>query len=114
MKRSARMFVALAAVAALPAAAEPSDPPKHPSVETLQRLIVDKAPQTRVETPDHERITARRIDIVDDTGVIRMTLSGKTPAPIIDGLQYKRAFNLAGPSRPRVTVPSSTCMHRAR
>ncbi|WP_423179915.1 hypothetical protein [Stenotrophomonas sp. CASM110] len=32
----------------------------------------------------------------------------KTLAPIIDGLQYKRAFNLAGPSRPRVTVPSSS------
>lgn len=96
MKRSARMFVALTALAALPAAAEPSESPKRPSVETLQRLIVDKAPQTRVQTPDHERITARRIDIVDDTGVIRMTLSGKTPAPIIDGLQYKRAFSVAG------------------
>ena len=25
-----------------------------------------------------------------------MTLSGKTPAPIIDGIQYKRAFNVSG------------------
>ncbi|KAG1441684.1 hypothetical protein G6F57_018639 [Rhizopus arrhizus] len=97
MKRSACTFVVLTTLAAMPVAAEePSDSPRRPSIETLQRLIVDKAPQTRVETPDHERITARRIDIVDDTGVIRMTLSGRTPAPIIDGLQYKRAFNVAG------------------
>ncbi|PTA71331.1 MULTISPECIES: hypothetical protein [unclassified Stenotrophomonas] len=78
------------------AASDDAASPRRPSVETLQRLIVDKAPQTRVETPDSERITARRIDIVDDQGVIRMTLSGKTPAPIIDGIQYKRAFNVAG------------------
>lgn len=70
--------------------------PKRPSVEQLQKLIVSESPQTRVEKPDQERITARRIDIVDDNGVIRMTLSGQTPAPIIDGLQYKRAFNVAG------------------
>lgn len=78
------------------AASDDAASPRRPSMETLQRLIVDKAPQTRVETPDSERITARRIDIVDDQGVIRMTLSGKTPAPIIDGIQYKRAFNVAG------------------
>ena len=70
--------------------------PRRPSTEQLQRLIVDRSPQTRVDAPDSERITARRIDIVDDKGVIRMTLSGKTPAPIIDGIQYKRAFNVAG------------------
>jgi hypothetical protein len=78
------------------AASDDAVSPRRPSVETLQRLIVDKAPQTRVEAPDSERITARRIDIVDEQGVIRMTLSGKTPAPIIDGIQYKRAFNVAG------------------
>lgn len=70
--------------------------PRRPSVETLERIIETRTPETRVETPDHDRITARRIDIVDENGTIRMTLSGQTPAPIIDGIQYKRAFNVSG------------------
>ncbi|MNC33018.1 hypothetical protein D3C75_813990 [compost metagenome] len=70
--------------------------PKRPSVEQLQKVIVSTSPQTRVDAADKERITARRIDIVDENGVIRMTLSGQTPPPIIDGIQYKRAFNVAG------------------
>ncbi len=78
------------------ASAQDAAPPKRPSAEQLERLIVDRSPQTRVDTPDSERITARRIDIVDDKGVIRMTLSGQTPPPIIDGIQYRRAFNVAG------------------
>ncbi|WP_315385999.1 hypothetical protein [uncultured Stenotrophomonas sp.] len=78
------------------ARAEEQASPKRPTVEQLQKVIVSQSPQTRVQTPDNERITARRIDIVDEKGVIRMTLSGQTPAPIIDGIQYKRAFNVAG------------------
>lgn len=70
--------------------------PRRPSVETLERIIETRAPETRVAEPDHDRITARRIDIVDENGTIRMTLSGQTPAPIIDGIQYKRAFNVSG------------------
>mgnify|MGYP007086361743 CR=1 FL=1 len=70
--------------------------PRRPSVETLERIIETRTPETRVAAPDHDRITARRIDIVDENGVIRMTLSGQTPAPIIDGIQYKRAFNVSG------------------
>ncbi|WP_297799756.1 hypothetical protein [uncultured Brevundimonas sp.] len=78
-----------------PAFAQDAEP-KRPSLEVLNRIIQDRAPQTRIEDPDHERISARRIDIVDADGTIRMTLSGETPAPIIDGIQYKRAFNVAG------------------
>lgn len=70
--------------------------PRRPSVETLERIIETRTPETRVAAPDHDRITARRIDIVDENGVVRMTLSGQTPAPIIDGIQYKRAFNVSG------------------
>ncbi len=70
--------------------------PRRPSIETLEKIIETRIPETRVETPDHDRITARRIDIVDADGTIRMTLSGSTPPPIIDGIQYKRAFNVAG------------------
>ena len=70
--------------------------PRRPSVETLERIIETRTPEIRVAEPDHDRITARRIDIVDENGTIRMTLSGQTPAPIIDGIQYKRAFNVSG------------------
>ncbi len=70
--------------------------PSRPSLGALQRIIESRSPETTVATPDHDRITAQRIDIVDENGVIRMTLSGRTPAPIIDGIQYRRAFNVAG------------------
>lgn len=82
------------ALIASPALAQ--DAPRRPSIEALEPLIQSRSPETRVETPDHDRITARRIDIVDDDGVIRMTLAGATPSPIIDGIQYKRVFNVAG------------------
>ena len=88
-------FVFAALCAASPVSASEAVP-KRPSVETLERIIESRTPQTRVDAPDHDRITARRIDIVDENGVIRMTLSGRTPAPIIDGIQYRRAFNVAG------------------
>ena len=90
---------ALALAIACPAAAQEASPdvaPKRPSLEVLERIIETRTPQTRIETPDHDRISARRIDIVDADGTIRMTLSGATPPPIIDGVQYKRAFNVAG------------------
>lgn len=96
MKHAVCTALALASAFVCSAHAVEPAAPKRPSVEQLQKLIVSESPQTRVEKPDQERITARRIDIVDDNGVIRITLSGQTPAPIIDGLQYKRAFNVAG------------------
>lgn len=95
MKTLDCIILAVSSLALHAHAAEQASP-KRPSVEQLQKVIVSRAPQTRVEAPDSERITARRIDIVDQNGVIRMTLSGQTPAPIIDGIQYKRAFNVAG------------------
>ncbi|MFG3450269.1 hypothetical protein ACGFZ3_17005 [Stenotrophomonas sp. NPDC047960] len=95
MKTLDCIILAVSSLALHAHAAEQASP-KRPSVEQLQKVIVSRAPQTRVEAPDSERITARRIDIVDENGVIRMTLSGQTPAPIIDGIQYKRAFNVAG------------------
>jgi len=85
----------LATLTAVPAMSQDAEP-KRPSLDVLNRIIEDRSPQTRIEAPDHDRISARRIDIVDADGTIRMTLSGETPAPIIDGIQYKRAFNVAG------------------
>jgi hypothetical protein len=88
-------LLSLASLAATTAMAQ-EDEPRRPSLEALNRIIEDRAPQTQIQAPDHDRISARRIDIVDADGTIRMTLSGETPAPIIDGIQYKRAFNVAG------------------
>lgn len=88
--------IAGVAAALTAGAALAQDAPTRPSLETLERIIETRTPETRVTAPDHDRITARRIDIVDADGVIRMTLAGATPAPIIDGVQYRRAFNVAG------------------
>lgn len=79
-----------------PAVSAQEAQPRRPSVETLERIIETRTPETRVAVTDEERITARRIDIVDEEGVIRMTLAADTPAPIIDGIQYRRAFNVSG------------------
>jgi len=87
---------ALLALTPQSAKAQQAAEPKRPSLEALQGIILDRAPQTNVAVVDHERISAKRIDIVGDDGTIRMTLAGNTPAPIIDGLQYKRAFDVAG------------------
>ena len=86
----------ISAIATLPSAALAQTAPERPSLQALERIIETRTPETRIEAPDHERITARRIDIVDADGIIRMTLAGATPPPIIDGIQYKRAFNVAG------------------
>ncbi|WP_423595695.1 hypothetical protein [Roseateles sp. MS654] len=57
------------------------------------RLI--PAPDMHVRQVDSERLVVRRIDVVDDTGVIRAILAGNMPPPI-DGVTYKRAFPAAG------------------
>jgi hypothetical protein len=76
--------------------AQVADAPRRPSLEALEGIIETRTPETRVEAVDQERITARRIDIVDADGTIRMTLAADTPAPIIDGVQYRRAFGVSG------------------
>jgi hypothetical protein len=90
------LAIAGSLLSAPPAAAQSAAERPGPSVELLEKIIADRSPETRVETVDHDRITARRIDIVGDDGVIRMTLSAKTPAPIIDGIQYRRVFDVSG------------------
>jgi len=85
----------LAATTSIPAASA-QNAPERPSMQALAQIIETRTPETKIEVPDHDRITARRIDIVDADGTIRMTLAGATPQPIIDGIQYKRAFNVAG------------------
>jgi hypothetical protein len=84
--------VTAAATVALAAAAQDAKVP----IDKIKAAIVDRNPQTRLAKVDHERLAVRRLDVVDENGVIRMTLAAPTPAPIIDGIQYKRAFPVAG------------------
>lgn len=92
------MLAALATTLAIASAMNPAPAaePKPYTAEQLQKIVADEVPVTTVESVDHERITARRIDLVDEAGVIRMTLAAPTPPPIIDGLSYQRAFPVAG------------------
>jgi len=93
------LFLVTAAAAILAGGAvraQEAEAPRRPSLDMLERIIETRTPEIRVETVDQERITARRIDIVDADGTIRMTLAAETPAPIIDGIQYRRAFGVSG------------------
>jgi hypothetical protein len=73
-----------------------ADEAQQQFLERLKQNILSRSPQTRVTKVDHERLTARRVDIVDESGVIRMTLAAPTPSPIMDGIQYRRAFPVSG------------------
>lgn len=96
------MLIRLLLASSLLSAAQAEGPqdqtpqPRRPSLEQLERIIDSRAPQIRVDQVDHDRIAVRRIDIVDEDGTIRMTLAADTPAPIIDGIQYRRAFGVSG------------------
>src|SRR5690606_13371537 len=97
MSRPIALGFGLLVLSILPVAVAQTRPEAaRPSLEALEKVILDKAPETRVDAVDHDRITARRIDIVGDDGVIRMTLAADTPPPIIDGIQYQRAFGVSG------------------
>lgn len=97
MKRLAACAFALVSLSASPVLAQ-SEPatPKRPSVETLRSIIETMEPEVRVGAVDHDRLSVRRIDIVDEDGTIRMTLAADTPPPRIDGIQYRRAFDVSG------------------
>jgi hypothetical protein len=49
-----------------------------------------------VEKVDRERLAVRRLDIVDEHGVIRAVLAADAPQPIVGGIQYKRKFPASG------------------
>lgn len=78
--------LALATAALLTTGAGLADPAAKPvSAPSIE-------PGSKVEP----HLTARRIDIVDDNGVVRMTLAAPTPDPVIGGKAYKRTFPVAG------------------
>lgn len=66
------------------------------SIEVEKEQVVNWKPETKAVKIDQERLTVRRVDIVDESGVIRMTLAAPTPLPIIDGVEYRRAFPVSG------------------
>lgn len=61
-------------------------------------LVTDRTPKVKVSADevDREHLVARRIDIVDEKGVIRMTLAGELPNPVVDGIEYKRSAPVSG------------------
>lgn len=90
MKKLSRIAVLFAASLAGAAAAQ------NVTYEQIEPWIVDRNPQTRVESVDHERLVVRRVDVVDEDGVIRAVLGGNLPDPIVDGTQIRRSFPVAG------------------
>jgi hypothetical protein len=65
-------------------------------VDTIKQLVVNWNPEIKAAKIDQERLTVRRLDVVDENGTIRMTLGSPAPQPIVDGLQYKRVFPVSG------------------
>ena len=62
----------------------------------LRAVISSMHPQMKVARVDRDRLTARRVDIVDKNGMIRMTLAGDAPGAVIDGIEYKRSIPFGG------------------
>ena len=60
------------------------------------QMISSRSPELKVDKIDHDRLAVRRLDIVDEKGVIRMTLGAPVPEPRVDGIQYKRIFPASG------------------
>jgi len=58
--------------------------------------MTDRNPQLKFEKLDKERIVTRRIDLVDDDGIVRLTLGAPLPNPIIDGIEYSRSRPVNG------------------
>lgn len=65
-------------------------------LEKLKTIIVDTDVNMVIEKPDHDRLAVRRLDIVDEKGVIRMTLAAGSTQGVLEGIAYKRAFPVSG------------------
>lgn len=86
----------LGALVLLGVGASAQEPSTSPALAQIKKNILNMNPETRVEKVDSDRLRVRRLDIVDDTGRIRMSLGAPTPPPILGGIQYKRAFPVSG------------------
>ena len=66
------------------------------SIDAIKQAVANWQPETKAAKVDQERLTVRRLDVVDENGTIRLTLGAPTPQPIIDGIQYKRLIPVSG------------------
>lgn len=94
MRINIKIAVLLASFVAAGSPAFAQDEPARPSLDQIKKLIVSTTPETRVDKVDHDRLVVRRLDVVDDDGVIRMSL-GRDEA-ILDGISYKRSIPFSG------------------
>lgn len=54
------------------------------------------AEAAKPEAVDHDHLAVHRIDIVDDKGVVRLTIAAPTPDPVSQGKVLHRAFPVSG------------------
>ncbi|MDX1632962.1 MAG: hypothetical protein R3234_13915 [Thermoanaerobaculia bacterium] len=64
--------------------------------QKILALVKDRDPEVEVDEVDMERLRVRRIDVVDENNVIRMTIAGVLPDPVVDGIQYRRSTPVSG------------------
>lgn len=79
-----------------PAAAAPRFPQPRPPFEAIKGIITSTTPKTKADRVDQERLTVRRLDLVDENGTIRLSLSGDAVNAILDGVEYKRSGDASG------------------
>lgn len=72
---------------ASPGFAEENAAPKTPDPFDS---VTDRNPQLKFDKVDSERIVTRRIDLVGEDGVVRLTLGAPLPNPVVDGVEYRR------------------------
>ena len=93
---SPRVLGNLVVICCLPCVLATAQEAHAPTMSKFEQSIVTRTPELRVEKIDKDRLVVRRLDIVDDKGIIRATLAAPTPEPIVDGIQYKRKFPASG------------------
>lgn len=69
---------------------------EEPGREQIPADVISTHPEVQVEGVDYETLRVRRIDVVDAEGVIRMTLAGDLPNPVIDGVEWRRSTPVGG------------------
>ena len=79
------MRICLVVIAAMFTVAQASAQEQSP--ESIPEGVVNAHPVVSVERVDFETLRARRIDVVDSQGVIRLTLAGELPNPVVDGVE---------------------------
>lgn len=85
-------IVSAGLIVAAPALAQEAQTKKFDPLD----LVTNKNPQLHFDKVDSDRIVTRRIDLVGDDGVVRLTLGAPLPNPVVDGVEYKRARPVNG------------------